>query len=147
MLCVCVCAHQVSQLWDRALYNMYSLMLLMTVISAPNSVQITHLPSELCQLQKLDSLLLEGLPLLALPTTIAQQGLKTLKRYLHLKAQGSSPWHTLPVMVVGPEGSGKTTLLARLRGDDLTGIEPTIGLQVSGRTRAIKSCMQSGFCL
>ena len=73
---------------------------------------------------------------------MAHQGLKVLKRYLHLKAaHGSSPWHTLPVIVVGPEGSGKTTLLAKLRGEDLAGIERARGLQVSEQ---VSPCMYIG---
>ena len=51
--------------------------------------------------------------------------------------------------MVGPEGSGKTTLLARVKGEDVTGIEPTIGLQVSGTAGPTSSewsfCINCGF--
>ena len=50
------------------------------------------------------------------------------------------------MIVVGPEGSGKTTLLARLRGDDLTGIEPTLGLQVSWEAMSSEMCVCVCIC-
>ena len=102
----------------------------MTFLAAPPP-QIKKLPSELCLMEHLSSLIIEGITFSDPPPVVAGWGPSHLLRYLRLKRSSSTTWNSLRLVVVGPRGSGKTCLVSKLRGEGWTTSSPTKGLEVS----------------
>ena len=92
--------------------------------------QIMSLPSELGLMTHVHSLLLNGLSLFDPPNSIPSLGTQPLLSYLHYKHKASQAITSLRVVVVGPESVGKTVLVARLKGNEIVGINLTKGLEV-----------------
>ena len=94
-------------------------------------MQITKLPTQLGQLKKLVTLVLDGLSLFHPPTFVIEEGTAAILEFMRGKINHSSPWSSMRIVVVGSKGTGKTSLVKRVKGESSSLSTPTKGLDVS----------------
>ena len=96
-----------------------------------NPSLVSDLPASLVNLENLVIVALEGSPLNPELAASYEQGLDTLKAYLHVRFEGEIVLNEAKLILVGEGGVGKTSLLAALREEEwVEDRETTHGVEV-----------------